>query len=188
MFLRLALGLIFFSFSGTVWAACDKPDGVGVEGEIIYNSAWKTMQFCNGTEWRSMDAGLAGGGSTPTGAVLAFDLATCPTGWSEYTPARGRFLRGIDSAGTVDPSGKRAPGNIQSHMFKQHGHTNYYASSGYNGYGNQGSGWLSNFATAPGGAYAGSVTTQEFITNSLDPSAGVETRPVNVAVLYCRKN
>lgn len=33
---------------------------------------------------------------TPSGAVSAFNLVACPSGWSNYTPAEGRFIAGID--------------------------------------------------------------------------------------------
>jgi len=36
----------------------------------------------------------------PTGFVGSFALSTCPTGWSEYTAAYGKFIRGIDKSGT----------------------------------------------------------------------------------------
>ena len=39
------------------------------------------------------------------GIIIAFNGTNCPTGWSEYTPARGQFLRGIDKSGTaIDPA------------------------------------------------------------------------------------
>lgn len=38
----------------------------------------------------------------PTWAVIAFNLTTCPTWWSEYIPARWRFIRWIDSTWTND--------------------------------------------------------------------------------------
>lgn len=59
---------------------------------------------------------------------MAFNLTTCPTGWTEYTPARGRFLRGIDSTGTNDVV--RVVGDIQADDFKSHTHniTQYNAS------------------------------------------------------------
>lgn len=33
-------------------------------------------------------------GGTPSGAVMAFNLASCPTGWSEYTAGQGRAIIG----------------------------------------------------------------------------------------------
>ena len=32
----------------------------------------------------------------PPGAIIAFDLDTCPDGWEEFRYAEGRFLRGKD--------------------------------------------------------------------------------------------
>ena len=52
---------------------------------------------------------------------MAFNLTTCPSGWTEYTLARGRFLRGIDSTGTNDIV--RASGDIQDDAFEGHTHT-----------------------------------------------------------------
>jgi hypothetical protein len=40
----------------------------------------------------------------PSGAVMAFDLATCPVGWSEYTTGRGRVILGSGS-GNQDKDG-----------------------------------------------------------------------------------
>lgn len=41
-------------------------------------------------------------GAVPTGAVMLFNLSTCPAGWSEVTDARGRALVGMNgSAGTL---------------------------------------------------------------------------------------
>lgn len=38
----------------------------------------------------------------PSGAVMAFDLSACPSGWSEFTVARGRYIVGLPSGGTLD--------------------------------------------------------------------------------------
>src|SRR3954452_5931281 len=37
----------------------------------------------------------------PAGAVMFFDLAQCPGGWSDYTKARGRYIVGNLSTGTL---------------------------------------------------------------------------------------
>jgi hypothetical protein len=103
---------------------------------------------------------------------MAFDLTTCPAGWVEYTAARGRFLRGIDNGAGNDPDGTRAPGNAQLDELKNHTHT-YVQSQNNNGdYAS------TNQEAANKGVVAG-VT---------DATGGAETRPKNVAVLFCRKN
>lgn len=38
--------------------------------------------------------GGGGGDGVPSGAVMAFDSATCPSGWSDYTTADGRVIVG----------------------------------------------------------------------------------------------
>ncbi|TRZ64715.1 MAG: hypothetical protein D4Q79_00995 [Spirochaetia bacterium] len=39
-------------------------------------------------------------GGVPSGAVMFFNLANCPSGWTEYTAARGRTVVGTPSGGT----------------------------------------------------------------------------------------
>jgi hypothetical protein len=65
--------------------------------------------------------------SIPKGAVVPFHVLECPQGWSIYTQAQGRFIRGIDKTETkIDPDGERAPGNIQIDTFAEHTHTRPY--------------------------------------------------------------
>jgi len=48
--------------------------------------------------------------------VVAFASETCPPGWTEYQPAYGRFIRGIDKGPDNeknDPDGQRSSGAIQ---------------------------------------------------------------------------
>jgi hypothetical protein len=44
---------------------------------------------------------LDGTESVPAGAVVFFSLDQCPTGWSEYTAARGRAIVGRQPSGTL---------------------------------------------------------------------------------------
>lgn len=117
--------------------------------------------------------GSSNGGGTPSGAVMAFNLASCPSGWSEYTLARGRFIRGIDSTGTNDPDGVRALGSTQTDDFKSHRHS--YSAPPSNNY------------KAQSGGFTNTVTANSIGSNS-GYSGGDETRPINVALLYCEKD
>ena len=114
--------------------------------------------------------------NTPAGAVMAFALATCPNGWTDYTPAQGRFLRGIDkiSGIPIDPSGTRTPGHIQNQ------------GTAVNGLGlNFGS--IMTYSNNNGWGYGvNNVSFYDHPTKIV--SSDPETRPVNVAVLYCIKN
>jgi microcystin-dependent protein len=151
-------------------------------------------------------ATIVGTGSTtlasfgiPAGAVMSFAMNSAPTGWlaadgsavSRTTYAtlfaaigttygsgdgttfnlpdlRGYFVRGsgTNSDGTVSGSF----GAKQADDFKSHTHT-------FRGYG----GTLSN------GANTASGTNTQNYTISTNATGGVETRPKNIAMLYCIK-
>lgn len=53
--------------------------------------------------------------AAPAGRVVAFDLQACPEGWSKYTQAIDRFVRGIDPE-----SGGRTLGSTQEDSFQGH--------------------------------------------------------------------
>lgn len=114
-----------------------------------------------------------GGGGVPSGAVMAFNLGACPSGWSEYTLAKGRFVRGVclDGTGCNDPDGVRAVGSTQADEYEDHNHS-------YTRYGS-----LAARAAGGGGNWNRNTSLQN--TSS---SGGNETRPVNVALLYCEKD
>ncbi len=40
-------------------------------------------------------------GGIPSGAVMSFNLPSCPAGWTEFTPSRGRYVVGLPSGGTL---------------------------------------------------------------------------------------
>jgi hypothetical protein len=122
----------------------------------------------------------------PAGAVMAFYRNTPPTGWLECngqsaaaypnlvaigvitTPdLRGFFVRGWDNSRGIDPG--RALGTSQEDAFESHNHS--YAS----GNTNVGSGGVNNGLVGPGGGFATTST------------GGTETRPKNIALMYCIK-
>lgn len=124
-------------------------------------------------------------GGIPTGAIMAFDLASCPTGWSEYTAARGRFLRGIDSTGAADPDGVRTAGSTQNDALKSHKHATVVEKDTglFVGFGAGGGG--TGAPSSPRYMSAGNATLGSAETSEVGAD---ETRPKNVAVLFCRKN
>lgn len=122
-----------------------------------------------------------GGGAAPTGAVMAFNLSTCPAGWvaadgSAGTPdLRGTFVRGINgNANGRDVA--RGLGSYQTDELAGHRHT------------------VADRFTA--GIRAGGVKSWESvgsdyaytITRNTSLTGGSETRPKNVALLYCVKS
>lgn len=144
----------------------------------------RASQFCNAAGVCVDPASLV-----PTGAVMAFDLASCPAGWSEYTASRGRFLRGIDNGAGNDPDGTRAPGATQADALQ-----NITGSFGefYGGaeVGDAAGAFASYGSTT--GAVGNNAITPKADGYNFDASRVVrtsnETRPKNVAILYCRKN
>lgn len=115
--------------------------------------------------------------SLPRSTVAAFDSDTCPSGWQEYVPAYGRFIRGIDKANSgIDPDGKRIAGSIQDEQFLSHHHTR--PRGVYDARGRSDASWVDH---ARHFGY-GHVNPPETGT-----TGGSETRPDNVALLYCVK-
>lgn len=167
--------------SPTTVLAC----GSGMTGAMRYTSG--TMQVCDGAEWGNVGIGV------PTGTIAAFAAASCPSGWSEYTPARGRFLRGIDIlAAGIDPDGTRAAGNIQGDSFQGHWHQAYVDLTNREGQnsGNTYFAWRGDsggFNTQANDNGGDSMTRQAISDgNNGTPRISTETRPKNVAVIFCQ--
>jgi len=108
------------------------------------------------------------------GSVVAFNATSCPVGWAPYVPAQGRFIRGIDSAGNIDPNGTRMPGNLQPDLLKSHQHS----LPGVVAAGDP--------KKAAHGTTAG-FTDQKTLISAEQSGGGTETRPINVALLYCER-
>ncbi|TQI81169.1 hypothetical protein FHU10_3927 [Serratia fonticola] len=111
-------------------------------------------------------------------AVIGFAQNKCPEGWSEYTNAYGRFLRGLDRSGQhIDPESGRAIGTVQEDMLKKHSHD--ISLPGHWGDKPRAEAYPS------WGADDGVLGNKTATTNE---QGGEETRPKNVAVLFCQKN
>ncbi len=103
------------------------------------------------------------------GAVVSFEDDKCPTGWMPYEKSYGRFIRGLDLSGNVDPDGTREPGMPQEDMFKSHKHSTI-------------AGQITLGANS-----GGTGRPQQSGTFETGPKGGSETRPKNIALLYCIK-
>ena len=136
-------------------------------------------------------------GGIPTGAVMAFAMNSAPSGWLECNgdavsrttysslftaisttygvgdnsstfnvpDLRAEFIRGWDDGRGVDSN--RTFGSAQLDEFKAHSHTMSFGTSGWD-------------------AYTGLNQSGSF-TKSTSTVGGSETRPRNVAMLYCIK-
>jgi hypothetical protein len=64
-------------------------------GYAEYAGDSETLQGLNPADFAPSETGV------PAGAVMHFDLAACPPGWSELTAARGRTIMALTAGGTV---------------------------------------------------------------------------------------
>ena len=58
----------------------------------------------------------------PSGAVMFFDMATCPAGWTSMAPAAGRYVVGLPSGGTLGAQVGTALSNAENRPTGAHGH------------------------------------------------------------------
>lgn|GEM_PF-7032877 len=155
----------------------------------------------NASSLRFPDSTVQTTAAPPAHAVIAFNLPACPAGWSEYTPAQGRFIRGVDRTGRgIDPD-QRSVGSTQEDAIR-----NITGSiTGVRGASNRAWDWgfrpgtngafnvpynLAQYNPYGGGEYrpeGGVGFSANFNASTVVPTAA-ENRPKNVALLYCEKN
>lgn len=102
--------------------------------------------------------------TVPSGLVAFSTSGSCPSGWSEYTTARGRYIVGLVSGGTNQGTAGTALSNTENRAVGQHTHTQDAHShtatdSGHtHSYGTLASGGAGS--DYPAGATAGSFQSQ----------------------------
>jgi len=168
--LALSIALLIVISAPEARADCSTP--TASESATDFDFTNHILRYCDGTDWVVL------GGGIPTGTIAAFAATSCPSGWTEYTSARGRFLRGIDNGAGNDPDGTRSPSAVQTDAFQAHKHT-YTTPSQYDDYvgGSGTSARISSTGQTTGYAADGANGT---------PRTASETRPKNVAVLFCQ--
>src|ERR1700752_2975534 len=73
--LPLAMLVVCLAAGPVAAGACSNPTTPG-EGDIIYNGAYHTYQFCNGTNWIEFGGGI---GQTTSGGTQEQDFLTSTT-------------------------------------------------------------------------------------------------------------
>lgn len=58
----------------------------------------------------------------PSGAVMFFNLESCPSGWHELTEARGRYLVGLTDGGTLAGTVGTALSDLENRAVGKHAH------------------------------------------------------------------
>ena len=126
-----------------------------------------------------VDTQVSSVSGVPVGAVIAFNLTACPTGWAAANGAgttvdmRGYFVRGLDTGGAIDPS--RTLGSLQQDQLQDHTHGVAFRVSA------NGTGSAEEIQNYPSTGY---YATSPPLTGN----HGTETRPKNIALLYCQKS
>jgi len=183
------------------------------DGDEFLASNGTTYQYDSNTgQWKILAGpgvqGPAGSSANiPTGMVMPFFGSTVPADWlecngslipSQYTDLialvganvpdlRGEFIRGWDNGRGVDSG--RAIRSTQGDDFKSHDHSNNSVGNHTHSYQKGGQGT---------GASGGSTGVHDFNSNSstggagghshtIGSTGGTETRPRNIALMYCVK-
>lgn len=127
-----------------------------------------------------------GATGVPTGAVLAFNLAICPDGWSTFSSANGRFIVGTGTLGSdsysLSQTGGSARHTLSASEMPSHDHgvelIGKAAEYDWAAYG------------SPGGVLAANGDGSGPFLDIL-PAGGSqphENRPPYVALLFCQKD
>lgn len=138
--------------------------------DSLTSNAWDPL---TATKWNSLVKA-----TVPTWAIMAFNLTACPDTWTEYTPARGRFLRWIDSTWVNDST--RVLWDLQADDFKSHNHTFYVRADSATVWW-----WPVTAMWVSGRTDTTIINFQSWYW--ISATWWTETRPKNVAVLYCVK-
>lgn len=88
-------------------------------GMMIFNTDTKRFNGFNGNSWDVMGKVE----STPVGTIAFFDLSDCPSGWSEVTNARGRYIVGNPAGGNIGSTVGSALSNQENRPIGQHSHS-----------------------------------------------------------------
>ena len=134
---------------------------------ILKKSSTGEIFNCEGGLWQKVSVG-----GVPAGAIQAFNLSVCPSGWKIANGAggtpnlRGRFVRGLGEPG-------RGLGSYQADMLKKHRHSTPIGLVG---------GW-----GIPWYNWANPANMSQKWSSVSGFAGGAETRPKNIALLYCQK-
>ena len=124
--------------------------------------------------------------SIPSGAVMAFNLANCPSGWSEYTSARGRVIVGLEpNDGDFDSREKTGGEKTHTLTIAEMPAHNHYEFGGR----------CTSGCDGHYGAYSGNPVhylwtpaQQRAVTSSSGGSQPHNNLQPYIALLYCQKN
>lgn len=100
--------------------ALNARQAMGLQGRDVATSAPADGDVLKWDE--TSDQWVPGGAEIPSGAILMMPGA-CPTGFVEYTAARGRYVVGVPVDGTIEAAVGTPLGNTENRPVGQHNHT-----------------------------------------------------------------
>jgi hypothetical protein len=151
------------------------------------SEVWSPL-YCDEAGGSCFTASSSFGGGIPSGAVMAFNLSTCPAGWMPANGAegtvdlQGNFVRGLDAS--------RALGSFQDDAFQGHWHDGTTGGGGSNTY-------STGFAQTHTNPLWARFDTNRTTTGDPKTATGRgygtvriadETRPNNIALLFCQRS
>ena len=93
-----------------------------VQSRHVRDGTLQAADFAPG----ELPAGGAGGAAEaagiPAGAVGFFQLASCPSGWTEFAPARGRYVVGVPEGGALGGTAGTGLANLENRAVGTHTH------------------------------------------------------------------
>ncbi len=143
----IALLALFVALSGSAYAIGKKTVGTkqlkpnAVTSPKVKNASLLGKDFAPGQlpvgpQGPQGAPGQPGTASSPAGAVSFFNLAACPSGWTELVAARGRYIVGLPAGGALAGTVGTALTNLENRPVGQHthavndpGHTHEFALS-----------------------------------------------------------
>lgn len=102
-------------------------DAVNSSLKFYYNDQAPSMTISTAgrvtaTSFAGDGSALTNVGGVPSGAVMFFNSTVCPSGWSELTSARGRYIVGLPLSGTLGGTAGTALTNLENRSVGQHNH------------------------------------------------------------------
>jgi hypothetical protein len=178
-------------FATTLGVATTTNPSLTGEGLVaLFGGKVGASQYCDQNGGSCATASSLSSGNIPTGAVMAFDLTSCPTGWTEYTSAQGRNIIGKNATYPYQSTGGAATevintSELPSHAHAQSGTVNVNASYSANG-DNIGSG-----TQVAGPVYSGKTRLTATLSGNTGATGGGNAIPIMdpyIALLYCKKS
>lgn len=167
-------------FAAPPFTFVDGPTSLYIPSQVMAN--FQNLINGGNAAGARINTAILGVSSFPTGAIVWFNLGSCPSGWGTVASTDNRFIRAYDPDGTVDPNS--AIGQTQVDTMQAHTHN--VDNAAVIGYGVVG---LADGSQANATFLAGGAFTTNPITGAVQgTTTASETRPPNVTLRLCKKS